>query len=202
MVAVDVPFGWPMPFADALQNHQIGVALDPDRLRYMYRSTDLWVRNELPRLLSRDARCPRPLSVAADRLGVTAMVGTILLNRLDDTFDLSPQFGDSLPAAVEVYPALSLWAWGLPREGLGGNDDTAREARRALLRTLCESFGVSIAERWEATLVDVDHCFDALVAALTGCEYASGNTFDPPDCFDRNVLRIEGWMRSPNRALL
>ena len=199
VVAIDVPFGWPKPFADALQRYRIGVALDPDRSRYMYRSTDLWVRNELPDRLPRNATRPRPLSVTADRLGATAMFGTILLNSLcDEGFRLSPRTGDPFPVAIEVYPALSLWAWSLPREGLGGNADSAREARRALLGTLREGLSLSITERWETALVEVDHCFDALVAALTGRAYADGYTFDPPESLDLDVLRLEGWIRVPN----
>ncbi len=199
VVAVDVPFGWPKPFADALKSYEIGVALDRDRKRYLYRTTDTWITDKLPRLLAREVGPPRPLSVSADKLGVTAMVGTLLLDGLRDEFDLSPQGDASFPAVVEVYPALSLWAWALPHRNYKGSGGDARRNRHALLRKLGEAFGLVFSEH-EATLVDVEHCFDALVAALTGREYADGNTVDPQDQ-DADLLRFEGWIRVPNRSL-
>lgn len=201
VVAVDVPFGWPKPFIDALQAHEIGVAFDRDRSRYMYRYTDLWVTNQLPGLIQADAAPPRPLSVAADKLGVAAMVGTIFLDNVEDGFDLLPRSGGVSPAMIEVYPALSLWAWALPRAGYRGTDNGARAVRGSLLGKLREAFGFDASEQITATLIEVDHCFDALVAALTGQEYAHRNTFDPPDSLDHDVLRVEGWIRCPSRTL-
>ena len=93
MVAVDVPFGWPEPFIRALGGYEIGMALNRDRRSYLRRSTDTYVAELLPELLQRTARPPNPLAVAADELGVTAMVGTILLNALSDEFVLTPRKG-------------------------------------------------------------------------------------------------------------
>ena len=203
VVAADVPFGWPKPFADALQNYEICVALDRDREKHKYRSTDRWVRDELSCLLARDVAPPTPLSVSADKLGVTAMVGTLLLGSLrNGGFNLSPSIRDESPADIEVYPALSLWAWALSHKNYKGNKDRARRKRLALMGRLCDNFDLTVRdERDEANLVGVDHCFDALVAALTGQEYVSGNTFDPPECLNHDTLQLEGWIHCPNPLL-
>lgn len=201
VVAVDVPFGWPNPLARALEAYEIGVALDRDRTQYMYRTTDSWLTNHLPSLLARDVKPPKPFAVGADKLGVTAMVGTVLLNGLSGAFNLSPRNRAAFPSVVEVYPAISLWAWGLPHEKLKGAGDLALSNRRALLSKLENAFKLVVSERDREILVGVEHCFDALVAALTGREYAYGNTFDPPESFADDVLRTEGWVRVPNRLL-
>lgn len=201
VVAVDVPFGWPKPLARALGCHKIGVALDRDRTQYLYRTTDSWLTNHLPSLLARDVKPPKPFAVGADKLGVTAMVGTVLLNGLSGAFNLSPRNRAAFPAVVEVYPAISLWAWGLPHRNYKGTNDSALSNRRSLLSKLEESFKLIVSKRDAEILVSVEHCFDALVAAMTGREYADGNTFDPPESFADDVLRTEGWVRVPNRLL-
>jgi predicted nuclease with RNAse H fold len=201
VVAVDVPFGWPKPFAHALSTYGIGVALDRDRKPYLYRTTDIWVTDELPRLLARDVGPPRPLSVSADKLGVTAMVGTLLQKDLRNGFNLWPSTANELPAVVEVYPALSLWAWALPHRNYKGDSGDARRKRRVLLGQLYYAFGLEVHdEQAAADLIDVEHCFDALVAALTGREYASGNTFDPQH-LDADLLSFERWIRVPKSSL-
>lgn len=200
-VAVDVPFGWPAPFVEALKDYEIGVALDRDRRPYLYRTTDAWITETLPRHLARDVRPPAPFSVSADKLGATAMVGTVLLAGLSPAFHLSPRIGGTRPAVVEVYPTLSLWAWALPHRGHRGNDEGARRNRQALLQVFVEAFGITIPERAEGSLIRSEHGFDALVAALTAREYVAGNTCDPPDDIPEGKLRTEGWIRVPNRAL-
>jgi hypothetical protein len=89
IVAMDVPFGWPKPFVEALTGYEIGVALERDRRRYLRRVTDAFVTETLPQRLPSEVRPPNPFAVATDKLGVTAMVGTVLLNALSDEFRLS-----------------------------------------------------------------------------------------------------------------
>lgn len=69
VVAVDVPFGWPKPFIEALQGYEIGMSLDRDRRRYLRRVTDAFVTETLPQSLPREVRPPNPFAVAADKLG-------------------------------------------------------------------------------------------------------------------------------------
>lgn len=99
-VAADVPFGWPKPFIRALAGYEIGIALNRDRRRYLRRSTDAFITQALPELLQREANPPNPLTVAADKLGVNAIVGTVLLNALSGAFVLSHE---------RVAPQRLLW---------------------------------------------------------------------------------------------
>lgn len=106
-VGVDVPFGWPRPFVDALRDYKIGVALNHDRRPYRLRSTDAWIAETLPQVLTRSVRPPTPFSVSTDKLGATAMLGTILLGALSGEFRLSPRQSGVSGAVLEVYPAAS-----------------------------------------------------------------------------------------------
>jgi Protein of unknown function (DUF429) len=104
VVAIDVPFGWPVSFIRDLRGYKIGAALDRHRRRYTYRATDAWIADTLPELLQRSIRPPRPLSVSADRIGATAMVGTLLLNCLSSTsFSICPWRDRDDPSVLEVY---------------------------------------------------------------------------------------------------
>jgi hypothetical protein len=168
------------------------VALDHDRRPYRLRRTDAWIAETLPQCLSRSVRPPTPFSVSTDKLGATAMVGTILLRALAGEFRLSPRQSSVPRAVLEVYPAASLWCWGLPHRDV----DVP-----ATLGDLREAFGVEIREADKRQLLESRHCFDALIAALTAREYAEGNTFDPPDHVPDSTLKVEGWIRVPNRLL-
>jgi predicted nuclease with RNAse H fold len=192
VVAVDAPFGWPELFVAALADYEVGAALERDRKRYRYRTTDVWITENLPKKLLRNVRPPIPLSVSTDKLGATAMVGTILLAALADEFLISPHKGGKPRSVIEVYPAVSLWAWGLPHRDL----DAA-----ATLETLQAAFHLVISEADKHRLLGSRHCLDALVAALTAREYAGHNTFDPPEHIPDDTLKVEGWIRVPNRAI-
>jgi predicted nuclease with RNAse H fold len=191
-VGVDVPFGWPAPFVEALRDHEIGAAFRRDRRPYRLRTTDVWLADTLPRRLARDIGRPTPFSVSTDKLGATAMVGTVLLQALSDDFRLSPRRSGVPQAVLEVYPAASLWAWGLRHRNI---------EVPATLGVLREAFGLEIRKADLKRLLESRHCFDALVAALTAREYGDGNTFDPPEDVPDGTLRLEGWIRVPKRLL-
>ena len=120
------------------------------------------------------------------------MVGTILLEALSGEFRLTPRQSAVSGAVLEVYPAASLWCWGLRHRDI--------DVSTALGR-LQEAFGLEIRQTDSERLLESRHCFDALIAALTAREYADGNTFDPPDHVPDRTLRVEGWIRVPNRLL-
>jgi predicted nuclease with RNAse H fold len=189
-VGIDAPFGWPKPFIDALRGYDIGVAFDRDRRRYRLRTTDLWINATLQQHLRRNTAPPSPFSVSTDKLGATTMVGTILLRGLSGKFEVSPRHSGSDRAVLEVYPSVSLWAWGLPHRGVDVG---------ATLQTLKDAFDIDIREDERRQLLGSRHCFDALVAALTAREYTSDNTYDPPESVPEEVLRVEGWIRVPSR---
>jgi predicted nuclease with RNAse H fold len=115
-VGIDCPLGWPVPFVEFVAAHQRGNAsIPPDlpgrdwRRRLAYRRTDLAVR---------EATEQRPLRVAADRIGHTAMRAAGLLARLAAAGHPVDRTGTGV--VVEVYPAASLRCWELLHQGFKG----------------------------------------------------------------------------------
>jgi predicted nuclease with RNAse H fold len=189
VVAVDVPFGWPKPFTEALAGYLVGDRMGLDKNRYRLRKTDFWIKENFPPL--------NPISVSTDKIGVTAIVGTLLLNALSSDFALSPTESQADRSVIEVYPAVSLLAWGLPFRGYKNGEEASR-MRRAILRKLQHEFGLDLAERQSEVLAASEHCLDALIAALTAQEYARGAVFAPEDPQD-DTLKTEGWIWAPDR---
>jgi hypothetical protein len=113
----DCPFGWPEPFVVAASKFAAGATWPPDDVlgldRFALRHTDLVVKKRLGL---------RPLAVAADRIGRTAMHWTSLQKGLG-SIDRTGRSG----LVTEVYPAATLKRWGLLVKGLKGT--RARRSR-------------------------------------------------------------------------
>jgi predicted nuclease with RNAse H fold len=113
VIGVDCPLGWPDEFVSFLVEHHDGHVVAPQdvagiawRRRLAYRATDRAVQT---------ACGVTPLSVAADRIGLTAMRAAGLLARLADQGRPVDRAGGGV--VVEVCPAASLKIWGLPYRG-------------------------------------------------------------------------------------
>lgn len=193
-LGLDCPLGWPDEFVDFLRQHHDGHVLAPEqvagkewRRRLAYRETDRRVQ---------ETTGLWPLSVSADRIGMTAMRAAGLLARLDAEGQRVDRTGAGV--VVEVYPAASLHHWGLPHTGYKGPDK--REQLGALLARL----------RAEATWLDLaghdvlcagsDDAFDAVVAALTARASALGKATTPLDKHREQAGR-EGWIALPTVPL-
>lgn len=192
-VAIDAPFGWPVDFVEAVTQHQERgrwpAAEDgktEKQIRSLcYRTTDIAVMGER-----------RPLSVAADKLGVTAMRCARLLDRWEQEQGRSiDRSGDG--QFLEVYPALALLRWGLPHKGYKelkkGDELTPLSAK--LMRAL-GSFTFSIADHKRLVATN-DDAFDALVAALVARAAQLNLTDGPPDTVAKERAETEGWIRAP-----
>lgn len=189
-VAIDCPLGWPTPFVELVLGHQQDelpgdLAQSEDWPRsYTNRATDLHVRAAVKMI---------PLSVAADRIGHTALRCAALLAQarlrgVDVSRDGS---GD----IAEVYPAAALKVWGLPfRRYKGTANATAREA-------LVD--GLVAAAPWldlgphEAVVKASDHALDSVVCALVARAVAIGGTAPP----DTRAAAKEGWIHYPTVPL-
>ena len=111
LMGIDCAFGWPDDFVEFVSRHAKGARVDLSRdegmdwrRRLAYRETDREV-------LRRTGRSP--LSVATDRLGLTAMHCAALLDALADRIGPIPRGGSG--RVVEVYPAAALRLWQLSR---------------------------------------------------------------------------------------
>lgn len=161
-------------FVEFLCAHRDHVVTVPDavsstdwRRPLAYRRTDEHVRASLQII---------PLSVASDRIGVTAMRAARLQALLARHGYPIDRAGTEL--IVEVYPAAGLKPWSLPRSRYKG------QAGRALLNTLVDQLQDTAPwlELGDAEQVcrDRDHALDAMVTALPARAAALGLTDPTP----------------------
>src|SRR5262245_54695992 len=109
LLALDAPLGWPAKLGPALVEHTAGdhIALEANKL--FRRRTDACIKEKLDR---------QSLDVGADRIARTAHSALKLLK------DLAERLSTRIPlawnpqitgiAAIEVYPAATLAAYGIP----------------------------------------------------------------------------------------
>lgn len=193
-VGIDCPLGWPDHFVEFLCAHRDKAVVLPDvlsstewRRTLAYRRTDEHVRSSLQ---------ITPLSVATDRIGVTAMRAARLQVLLSGHGYLIDRAGTEL--IVEVYPAAGLKHWNLPHSRYKG------QAGRASLNTVVDQLQDTAPwlELGEAEQVcrHRDHALDAVVAALLARAAALGLT-TPPPAEDHAAARTEGWIALPTCTL-
>ena len=194
-LGLDCPLGWPDDFLRFLQAHQAGRAVAPQevagrdwRRRLAYRTTDRVVR-EVTGLT--------PLSVAADRIGRTAMRAAGLLARLADEGRPVDRAGGGI--VVEVYPAASLRCWGLPHKGY--KRTVNRDQLEALVYALLKAAPWLELGNHADLCARSDDSFDAVIAALTSRAAALSRTTVPADMVQRDQARREGWIALPTGPL-
>ncbi len=184
LVAVDAPLGWPAPLADTLGGHQSGSPLrvPPDRL--FRRATDRDVRDRLGK---------QPLDVGADRIARTAVAALDLLERIrrgaGAALALAPSPAFAGDAVIEVYPAGTLRAHGLPDGRYKERRRPEHRAQRAvLLEALAERMALP-AER--GLLLDAPDVLDAAVCVLAAADFLEGRCPGPTD---PALAAREGWI--------
>lgn len=189
-VGIDCPFGWPAKFVDLVSQHSARtLQVSPDlcagwRREYVLRATDRWVHDNLGLV---------PLSVAADRIGHTAIRLAALIARLGDHVR-SPLDGSG--ALAEVYPAAALKTWGLPHRGYKRGVNAA--GRNALVDEIqAVAPWLELGEH-ESTVRASDDALDAVVCALISRAVTRGLT-QPPE--DVTLALIEGWIHVPTRPI-
>jgi predicted nuclease with RNAse H fold len=188
-VGIDSPFGWPNPFADALNSWRADSSWPTeDREPLRFRETDLYVRDTVGQT---------PLSVSTDRIGVTAMRCVRLLNRATQELGLDGGALDRIGGRiVEVYPAAALRSWGFDCRGYKGSKPENRERRSALVTELCSAewidAGPKLRGAWEAS----DHELDAFIAALVA-RAASVELTALPSRKQESAAMQEGWIHVP-----
>jgi hypothetical protein len=194
-VAIDAPFGWPVPFVEAVSGYTATghwPAPAGTRQPFLLRRTDLAV-------IAVTGGRP-PLSVSADKIAVCAMRCAELLNALasDGAIDRT---GAEL--AVEVYPAAALRQWGFDPTGYKGGKPEQREKRRRLAEAVAEATAgwLDLEPEERALLAASDHLLDALVSAFVARAAALALTVPIPDQ-ERVLAAAEGWIHLPRRQPL
>lgn len=168
-VGLDVPFGWPDGFVEAITMHKTFQGWPLEDVRSLrFRRTDLFVQQATGRW---------PLSVSTDRIGITAMRAARLLA------DERDRTGGG--RFIEVYPAASRLRFGITSPG-----DLQNAAP-----------WLSLSDEALESCSAHDHCFDAVVAALTARAAAIGLCEPIPET-DREAAEHEGWIALPFKEAL
>jgi predicted nuclease with RNAse H fold len=185
-VGIDVPFGWPDAFVDAVARFHAGDGWTAASLTALrFRQTDRVVA----------ARTGRwPLSVSTDLIGVPTFRAARLLGRLAAEGLAVDRAGGG--RVVETYPAAALRLWGFPSTGY-----KRREGRTGLTHLLG-----ALGRRTQGWLdLDAatrrlcgssDDALDALVAALVARAAALG-LCEPPPAEHAETAAREGWIGLP-----
>jgi predicted nuclease with RNAse H fold len=191
---IDCPLGWPDRFVEFVSAHRAGRVEVPSDTpgRDWRRDLALRVTDQVTRELTGLI----PLSVSADRIGHAAMRCAAVLARLAQRGRPVDRRGDGV--VVEVYPAASLKAWGLPHRGY------KRAQNRRALGDLLD--GLAMVAPWldlgaaETACRSSDDATDAVIAALAARAAALGRATAPAPRH-RDAAATEGWIALPTGPL-
>lgn len=208
LFGIDCAFGWPVDFVDFVSRHAASVEREAAgggvqpaaptpalpatgdlawRRRLAHRETDRVVTERTG---------ARPLSVATDRLGMTALRCAVLLDRLAGDGRVVDRSGEHPSAVVEVYPAMALRVWGLARPGYKLTPD----ARAALIADLCRAAPWLELGDHRALMTASADALDAVLAALVALAHAREASI-VPEPHQRQRARVEGWIAIPTVGL-
>jgi predicted RNase H-like nuclease len=202
-VGIDVPFGWPLGFAEAVTEYMAAPdgAWRPEadefkpRAYFRERETDRVTREET----GRRGKRVTPLSVSAEKIGAPAMkaawIATQLAVRHGCPVDRSGLEG----RLVEVYPAAAVALWKL-KVGKYKNvkaADRARSLNRAIEAVLEE---LPLPVESLDTLA-TEHQLDALLCALVARAARTGRTRAPAPGAQAEKARLEGWIHLPTAPI-
>jgi predicted nuclease with RNAse H fold len=178
-VGVDVPFGWPRAFVDAVAAHQQGNPWPDNTTRDLsFRATDhyIWLQTK-----------KWPLSVSTDRIGITAFRAARIFSRMEIT---TPVDRSGKGKFIEVYPAAALRRWGLTPE--------TKRNTPLLISALVER-----TEKWlrlsdyaRALCEKNRDALDSVIAALVA-RAAALKLCDPIPADFAEAAEVEGWIALP-----
>lgn len=191
LLAVDAPLGWPKGLRQALLHHRAGGALSVCPNSMFRRHTDEFVRNHVfvPNGIRKN-----PLEVGANFIARTAHAALCILNRVRTTVDSKiPLAWDKsrieAVCAIEVYPAASLIAHGLPSGKYKKSSQTGQ--RRLIIKGLKTKLELPKAVTTIESSADV---LDAVICALAGADFLLGRAMSPRSPDEQELAEIEGWI--------
>ena len=181
LLALDAPLGWPMDLGDALMDHRAGDPIAAPSERLFARATDHAVHARLGKM---------PLEVGAGWIARTARATLGLLD------EVRRATGQPIPlawspdalhaaAAIEVYPAATLIAYG---HALPGYKVPGSAARTAVAQGWPDA--VVVPPSLDLATLNAD-VFDAIVCVLAGVDFTQGAAFGPDDLA---LAKREGWI--------
>jgi predicted nuclease with RNAse H fold len=189
-VGIDCAFGWPIEFAKFIAQNQDPTKKEPIdggmdfRRTLSFRETDRVIKELTGRW---------PLSVATDRLGLTAMRCAGLLSRYQQAGTKVDRSGAGNLA--EVYPGATLRTWAFDTTNYRVN----KEVRAKLIKELNRQAPWLELKNTELMIESAD-AFDAVIAALAARAIHQGNYHKPTADQQARAL-IEGWICLPDRQI-
>jgi predicted RNase H-like nuclease len=189
LIAFDAPLGWPRPLGRGLADHRAGRSFAETANELFRRETDGHVKKEFGK---------QPLDVGADRIARTAVSALTLLEKIRRITNLpiplawKPDYKDRA-TAIEVYPAATLVACGLPAKNYKNKHQAAE--RRTISAGL---------ERWmqlPAERNDMESnadVLDAAICVLAGFDFVTGKATPP---INLDLAQHEGWIWVRRKAV-
>jgi len=180
LIALDAPLGWPSALGKSLADHVAGQPLNYPAHHLFRRETDTFIKKTFGK---------QPLDVGADRIARTAHSALTLLSEISEQLDcdipLAWQKNFSGVAAIEVYPAATLLAYGWPASGYKKPDQHL--VRRTIIDGLLSHLTFSTIE---PLLVSAD-ALDAALCVLSGKDFLEETSYQPGD---QGLAQKEGWI--------
>jgi predicted nuclease with RNAse H fold len=181
LLAIDAPLGWPQSLASSLAAHRAGEAIPTPPNELFRRLTDHFIHRELGKT---------PLDVGADRIARTAHAALALLRELRQGLEAQIPLAWSPTItgiqAIEVYPAATLVAHGIPSTGYKAIGQGAK--RREILAALGRRIRIG---RHAGLLEQHPDALDAVVCLVAAQDFLVGHAMRP---IDLPVAAREGWI--------
>jgi predicted RNase H-like nuclease len=190
LLAMDAPLGWPASMGKGLAGHEAGQVLSASADEMFHRMTDEVVKTLYGR---------RPLEVGANLIARTAHSALRLMDQV------AAEVGKAIPlawdparletvSAIEVYPAATLSARGIPASGYKAKHQTAER----------DEIAEAIADEMElptdrSSLIANADVLDAVVCVLAAVDFLGARAKSPGNALE--VAKKEGWIwvREPDR---
>lgn len=179
LIAIDAPLGWPKSMAEALQTHEAGQVISKSKDAMFHRETDRVIHRRLAK---------KPLEVGADKIARAAHSALGALQMLREAtgegIPLAWSRNFSSSAAIEVYPAATLKARGLPHAGY--KDEEQIDTRSKIVTGVRNEI-----EGLDKYLEGSADIFDACLCLIAVKDFVEGLAEAPARM---ETARREGWI--------
>lgn len=190
---IDCPFGWPNRFVDIVSAHRDRRLPDvPDdvvgRTAVSLRTTDRFVKCKTK---------VRPLAVAADRIGATAVLCAGLLAHVQAS-GIEVDRSGATGRVVEVYPAAALSQWDFTYTGY--KEPKNADTRSGLVGDIQEGFGWLDFGSHADLCRTSDDALDAVLCAVIARLQVTDRVLALPS-EHADAAQVEGWIAVPDGRL-
>ncbi len=185
LLAIDAPLGWPAEMSRFLPQHFAGELIDCDPNLLFRRYTDIFLHKQLGKM---------PLEIGAERIARTALQALKIIHKVSTLLNKkiplawNPK-GLDHSSAIEVYPAGTLLAHGIPIRGY--KNDLPEGPCKLPVIEFTKKYVQNSAHR-KLISHDTD-LLDAVLCCIAGKDFLQSNCILPPDEKQEQVKK-EGWI--------